>query len=69
MPAETLYGAFVKAANDAQSSITDFTGLMQEEQTKAILAQALKSEQEDPKGIKPWRYKDHPDWFDLNGKS
>lgn len=64
-----MYSAFLKAANDAQSGISDFTDLMHEEETKAIFAQAIKSQQEDPSDIKPWRYKDHADWFDTNGKS
>lgn len=67
--AEALYNAFMKAVTDAQADITDFTELVRDDESKAIFAQALKSQQEDPTDIKSWRHKDHPSWYDLNGKS
>ncbi len=67
--ADVLYQAVMKAVNDSQVDITEFTALMNESESKAVLARAEKSRQEDPTDIKPWRHKDHPDWYDLNGKA
>lgn len=66
--AEVLYNAFMKAVTDAQADITNFTELMREDETKAVFAQATKSQQQDSTDIKPWRHKDHPGWYDFNGK-
>lgn len=59
----------MKAVNDAQSDIADFTELMRDEQSKAIFSKAVKSHQEDSTDVKPWRHKDHPGWYDFNGKT
>lgn len=67
--AEALYQSFLKAVKDAQSDITEFTELMQEDESKEVFAQAQKSQQQDPTDIKPWRHRDHPGWYDFNGKS
>ena len=59
----------MKAVNDAQADITDFSEMMREEESRAVFVQAQKSHQEDSTDVKPWRHKDHPGWYDFNGKS
>lgn len=64
--ADAMFNAFVKAVNDAQMDVKEFTELMRDETSKQVFAQAEKSRQENPLGIKPWRHKDHPDWFKMD---
>jgi hypothetical protein len=61
--ANSMYAAFTKSVNDAQADVTEFTEAMRDQETKEIFAQVQKSRQQDPMGIKTWRHKDHPDWF------
>ncbi|KFG82437.1 hypothetical protein MANI_028352 [Metarhizium anisopliae] len=52
--------------SDAQMDVKEFTELMRDETTKQVFAQAEKSRQDNPLGIKQWRHKDHPDWFKMD---
>ncbi|KAK8090324.1 hypothetical protein PG997_005285 [Apiospora hydei] len=45
--------------------LTDFRKLYQSNESKEVLEHANKSRAADPKNIKPWRPKDHPDWLEL----
>ncbi|KAG5985292.1 hypothetical protein E4U55_006772 [Claviceps digitariae] len=63
---DALFNSFVKAVTDAQLDIREFTELMKDEKSKQIFAYVERSRQEDPLGIKPWRHKDHPDWFKMD---
>ena len=67
--AKELYDIVMKGVADAQADITEFTKSMRDEESKAIFAQALKSQQEASTDIKPWRHKDHPGWYDGNHQS
>ena len=62
--AKELYDVVMKGVADAQADITEFTKAMREEESKAIFARAVKSQQEASTDIKPWRHKDHPGWYD-----
>ncbi|KAL7787215.1 hypothetical protein V8C43DRAFT_307706 [Trichoderma afarasin] len=64
--ADVMYAAFMKAVNDAQAKITDFTNLMRDETSTEAFARAKKSREERPLGITPWRHGDYPGWFDLD---
>ncbi|KAI8960406.1 hypothetical protein F5Y11DRAFT_330117 [Daldinia sp. FL1419] len=63
--AEEVHQCFLKSINAARAQITDFNALYNSEESKKVLEQAKKSRDANPKGIKPWRAKDHPDWLDL----
>ncbi|KAI1642490.1 hypothetical protein F4815DRAFT_476586 [Daldinia loculata] len=63
--AEEVYECFVKSVVAASTQIKDFNALYNSEESKRVLDQAKKSRDANPKGIKPWRAKDHPDWLDL----
>ncbi|PFH63288.1 hypothetical protein XA68_14940 [Ophiocordyceps unilateralis] len=60
---DVMFHAFMKAVNDTQAEINEFTELMRDEESKQVFAQADKSREDNPFGIKPWRHKDHPDWY------
>ncbi|KAI1654600.1 hypothetical protein F4813DRAFT_370501 [Daldinia decipiens] len=63
--AEEVYECFVKSVVTASTQIKDFNTLYNSEESKRVFDQAKKSRDANPKGIKPWRAKDHPDWLDL----
>ncbi|KAM6477687.1 hypothetical protein HDV62DRAFT_372783 [Trichoderma sp. SZMC 28011] len=63
---DVMYAAFMKAVNDAQAKISDFTNLMRDETSTEAFARAKKSREERPLGITPWRHGDYPGWFDLD---
>ncbi|KAH7308107.1 hypothetical protein B0I35DRAFT_442888 [Stachybotrys elegans] len=65
---DAIYGAFMKAVTDGRAEVAEFTELMRADASKQALAEAARSRQQDPIGIKPWRHKDHPDWFKLEEK-
>lgn len=58
-----MFSAFVRAVTDAQAEVKEFADLMRDEESKAVFAQADKSREDNPFGIKTWMHKDHPDWF------
>lgn len=64
--ADVMFAAFMKSVNDAQADVKEFTELMRDDASKEVFAQAQKSREQNPAGVKPWRHKDHPDWFTMN---
>ncbi|XDG00401.1 hypothetical protein ABKA04_000016 [Annulohypoxylon sp. FPYF3050] len=62
---EEVHEGFVKSVVAASTQIKDFGTLYNSEESRKVLDQARKSRDANPKGIKPWRAKDHPDWLDL----
>ena len=63
--ADIMFTEFMKAVNEAQGNVKEFSDLMRDEKSKEVFAMADKSKEENPFGIKPWRHKDHPNWFNL----
>lgn len=61
-----MFSAFMKAVESAQADVKDFTDLMRDDASQEVFAQANKSQQGNPLGIKPWRHKDYPDWFTMD---
>ncbi|KAH8673714.1 hypothetical protein BX600DRAFT_508951 [Xylariales sp. PMI_506] len=57
--------SFQAAVTNASTELSDFRALYTSEESKKVLEQAKKSREADPKGIKPWRARDHPDWLDI----
>ncbi|KAM4062287.1 hypothetical protein HRG_009137 [Hirsutella rhossiliensis] len=60
---DVMFNAFMKAVEDAQADVRDFTELMKDEESKRVFAQADKSREENPFGIKPWKHTADPDWL------
>ncbi|QUC23660.1 uncharacterized protein UV8b_07901 [Ustilaginoidea virens] len=63
---DALFNAFVKAVNDARLDVKEFVDLMRDDTSQQIFAYVEKSRNENPLGIKPWRHRDHPDWFKMD---
>ncbi|KAH8670011.1 hypothetical protein BGZ61DRAFT_113503 [Ilyonectria robusta] len=66
---DIMFAAFMKAVNDAQADVKEFTELMRDDITKDVFDQAAKSREANPMGITPWRHRDHPDWFRMDSKA
>ncbi|KAI1360989.1 hypothetical protein F5Y08DRAFT_315920 [Xylaria arbuscula] len=62
---EVMYTELVNHMKSAGTEIQDFTALYTSEENKKVLEKARKSRAANPKGIKTWFYKDHPDWADV----
>ncbi|KAI1423569.1 hypothetical protein F5Y12DRAFT_756789 [Xylaria sp. FL1777] len=62
---EAMFGALVNHMKSAGIEIQDFATLYTSEENKKVLEKARKSRAANPKGIKTWLYKDHPDWADV----
>ncbi len=60
-----MFGELVNHMKNAGAEIQDFTTLYTSEENKKVLEKARKSRAANPKGIKTWLYKDHPDWADV----
>lgn len=67
--ADIMFAAFMKAVNDAQANVKEFTELMRDDISKDVFDQAAKSREANPIGITPWRHRDHPDWFRMDSKA
>lgn len=61
-----MFAAFMKSVNDARADLQAFTELMRDETSQKVFAYTGESERNQPQGIKPWRHKDHPDWFRMD---
>lgn len=58
-----MFSAFMKAVEDAQTDIREFSELMRDEESKRVFARADKSREENPFGIKPWKHSGDPEWL------
>ncbi|EON99143.1 hypothetical protein UCRPA7_5359 [Phaeoacremonium minimum UCRPA7] len=63
---EILFQTIKAATHSAFAEVGDFKDKMAEDGTKEILEYAEKSRSDNPKGIRPWRASDDPDWFTPN---
>jgi hypothetical protein len=63
---EPFFAAFTKSVVTAKTEIKEFTDLMKGEESKKVFKQSEKRAAKESTGIKPWRYRDHPDWLDLD---
>ncbi|KAK7949635.1 hypothetical protein PG988_016274 [Apiospora saccharicola] len=63
---EELAVSFTKAVGTASRELSDFRTLYHSNESKQVLEHADKSRAADPKNIRPWRPKDHPDWLEMD---
>ena len=61
-----MFQEFLEAIVESRNEVTEFTDLIKDEKSKEIFELAEKSRRENPTGIKPWRHKDHQDWFTMD---
>ncbi|KAI5920448.1 hypothetical protein F4810DRAFT_713458 [Camillea tinctor] len=64
LPRDVVFKTVTSSIQTTQAELKDFTTLYRGEESRKVLEQAKKSREANPKGIKPWRYSDHPDWLD-----
>jgi len=60
---EVLFQEFSKSMKVASGELHQFQQLMRDEDSVNVMDQAKKSRAERPKGIKPWKVIEHPDWL------
>ncbi|KAH6653925.1 hypothetical protein BKA67DRAFT_563653 [Truncatella angustata] len=60
--------SFRKSVENAANEMQDFKTLYNSDETSKVFGQAKKSRQAQPKDIKAWRARDHPDWLDMKEK-
>ncbi|KAI1851381.1 hypothetical protein JX265_000385 [Neoarthrinium moseri] len=60
--------SFQTSIASAATELRDFRTLYTSDESKKVFDQAKKSRQAEPKGIKPWRARDHPGWLDSEEK-
>lgn len=58
-----------KSVASAAAELQNFKTLYNSDDTQKVFEQATKSRQAQPKDIKSWRARDHPDWLELSEKS
>lgn len=59
-----MFSEMVSHMKNTGTEIQEFATLYTSEESKKVLEKAKKSREANPKGIKTWRYEDHPDWVD-----
>ncbi|KAL1856984.1 hypothetical protein Daus18300_010544 [Diaporthe australafricana] len=56
-----------ESTKTAYSEIREYKQAATNEETVKVFEHAKQSRKENPKGIKPWRAKDDPNWLTING--
>lgn len=64
--AETTFSALQETTKSAYSEIKEYKQAATNEETTKVLEHAKQSRKDNPKGIKPWRARDDPDWLTTN---
>ncbi|KAK7736858.1 hypothetical protein SLS63_003207 [Diaporthe eres] len=65
--AEATFSALQETTKSAYSEIKEYKQTATNEETAKVLEHAKQSRKDNPKGIKPWRARDDPDWLTTNG--
>ncbi|KAG8161700.1 hypothetical protein KVR01_008687 [Diaporthe batatas] len=63
---EDTYEALGQATKTAVSAIREYKQAATDEETTRVFERAKQSRKDSPKGIKPWRARDDPDWLNTN---
>ncbi|OIW34102.1 hypothetical protein CONLIGDRAFT_569981 [Coniochaeta ligniaria NRRL 30616] len=58
----TFFSSFKKSVADAHKEIADIRAALTSEESKKLLDEANASRLAKPKGIRPWRATDDPNW-------
>lgn len=59
---DALFSSFAKSVAETNNELNDFKAAMTSEESKSVFEKANESRQANPKGIRPWRATEHPDW-------
>lgn len=60
------FEALQESSKTAYSAIQEYKQAATNEETSKVFERAKQSRQDNPKGIKPWRARDDPDWLGTN---
>ncbi|KAF4848642.1 hypothetical protein CGCSCA4_v004846 [Colletotrichum siamense] len=63
------FASFIKSVEGARKEVQDFQDLRKSEEMTKIMNHASQRRREEPKGVKPWRATEHPDWTTLEPES
>ena len=64
MLAEILFKSFTNAVQESSTQLTEFRQTVTSEKSLKVFKLATDSRRANPKGIKPWRARDDPDWLE-----
>ncbi|KAH8781462.1 hypothetical protein F5883DRAFT_638292 [Diaporthe sp. PMI_573] len=64
--AEATFSALRESTKSACGEIREYKQSATSEETTKVLERAKQSRKDNPKGIKPWRARDDPDWLTTN---
>lgn len=59
---EVLFTSFKNSVENTQKEINGFKEAIISEKSRKVFQKASESRRSNPKGIKPWRARDDPDW-------
>ncbi|KAK0723032.1 hypothetical protein B0T26DRAFT_245907 [Lasiosphaeria miniovina] len=59
---QASYDAFLESVDATDKEIASFKTAISSDETKKLIQKANKSRQANPKGLKPWRPRDDPQW-------
>ncbi|KAK3944225.1 hypothetical protein QBC46DRAFT_350639 [Diplogelasinospora grovesii] len=60
---KAMVASFMESVQDTNKELSDFKQAYTSEESKKIFQKASESRRANPKGIKPWRARDDPDWI------
>lgn len=63
---KNTFEAIQGATKTAYSEIQEYKQAATNEETAKVFERAKQSRKDNPKGIKPWRARDDPDWLNTN---
>lgn len=63
---EATFSALRESTKSACGEIREYKQSATSEETTKVLERAKQSRKDNPKGIKPWRARDDPDWLTTN---
>ncbi|KAK3301626.1 uncharacterized protein B0T15DRAFT_544157 [Chaetomium strumarium] len=65
---QAAFAAYMQSVNSTTKEVTGFREAVRGLQSEGIFARAAASQQGNPKGIKPWRARNDPDWANPDPK-
>lgn len=60
---EAMFSTIRESTKAAYSEVREYKQLATDEESTKILERAKQSRKDNPKGIKPWRARDDPEWL------
>ncbi len=64
-----MFASFTGAVQESKTQLAEFREAIKSEKSQKVFRHAAESRRANPKGIKPWRAKDDPDWLERARKT